>query len=990
MKVYMQPKSMNLGIGRVVRAYTELLPNFDFEFVDKEDSADIVVLHAGEQATRYPDVAHNHGLYPTAAILKDRQFFSYNAKVIDNLRRARIVTVPSEWVADQLRRDMLIDPIVLPHGIYLDEWKPFEEDTGYVVWAKGHVDRVCDPVHVNEVAKRMSNQHFITTFGTKAANVKVTGALHYDKMPELLGHASVYLSTTRETFGVQLLEAMALGVPIVGWNNGAIGDIVMHGETGFLCEPGDYDGLVRGIEWCKRNRKKLRKNCLDVVKRYSWDTVIGELAEIYHDSSIADVFPFDVTVVMTCYNRSWCIGNAINSVLQQEFDGSVEIIVVNDASTDNSVDVIKRFGNNVRLINLKTNVGAAMARNIGIQYAKSDIIASLDSDDIYYKDHLATLVPVVKSSRDVGIAYGGLTVRSPRGEYIAPWTRPFDYMQQLGKHNHVPSASVFRKDAWKRVRGYTSSYIRGEDSRFWLDIATVGYKAVYIDKPVYICNIHQESLTMQNEEPDWVADIPWALDADLTPFAAPTGSYTESSFPVYEYDMPWVSVIIPVGPRHANVVWRAVDSVWKQSLKYWECIVVNDSGEPMIVPQTGQLLEEAYPFITVLETDGGQGPGYARNLGVEYAKASLVTFLDADDILLMYYLQQTVDAYNYNPDCYVYTNWFTNTGEHLAAPGYDPVKLLREALHPVTLLVPKKWHLEIGGFDEELKGWEDWDYVLNLAKYGHGGSHLEEALMVYDYTQGDRRDSSLAMKEELLETIRSRYKKEDVMGCLGCKKTPRRGLKTPRVKPVMISKNTGRGSKVEDRGNMVRVRENSGNLGRHSVKGRSTRANYGMRKHGDEFDMYLEDQRMMPHVYTIVEQRGSVTAALPQIPQVPVVEDVILPDIVDSVPTTIIAGEDIVVEDDGSAVVEVTPGMVVDVQLGEPAPRGDDEFELDISILPLDAIRRLDVDSETAFVLLEEELYGRNRKTVVDHLKREAKSYMDVEGIDFEELLEGM
>lgn len=91
--------------------------------------------------------------------------------------------------------------------------------------------------------------------------------------------------------------------------------------------------------------------------------------------------PKTVSVVIPTYNRAHLVGDAIKSVLAQDIkDCGIEILVVDDGSTDDTAEVVGRFGDRVRYIR-QENQGAGRARNRGIQEAKGEWIAFLDSDD---------------------------------------------------------------------------------------------------------------------------------------------------------------------------------------------------------------------------------------------------------------------------------------------------------------------------------------------------------------------------------------------------------------------------------------------------------------------------------------------------------------------------------------------------------------------------------------------------------------------------------
>ena len=90
-----------------------------------------------------------------------------------------------------------------------------------------------------------------------------------------------------------------------------------------------------------------------------------------------------VSVIIPTYNRSHCLGDAIDSVLAQTHK-NLEIIVVDDGSTDGTKDIVRSYGWPVKYI-YQTNQGVSAARNRGIKEARSEWIAFLDSDDEWHQ-----------------------------------------------------------------------------------------------------------------------------------------------------------------------------------------------------------------------------------------------------------------------------------------------------------------------------------------------------------------------------------------------------------------------------------------------------------------------------------------------------------------------------------------------------------------------------------------------------------------------------
>ena len=119
--------------------------------------------------------------------------------------------------------------------------------------------------------------------------------------------------------------------------------------------------------------------------------------------------PF-VSVLIDTYNHEGFIEQAIASVLEQTLpEPDVEVIVVDDGSTDRTPEIVRRFEPRVRLLR-KTNGGQASAFNAGIPECKGGIIAFLDGDDWWMEQKLARVTAVLEASPDVGMVGHGITV----------------------------------------------------------------------------------------------------------------------------------------------------------------------------------------------------------------------------------------------------------------------------------------------------------------------------------------------------------------------------------------------------------------------------------------------------------------------------------------------------------------------------------------------------------------------------------------------------
>jgi glycosyltransferase involved in cell wall biosynthesis len=171
----------------------------------------------------------------------------------------------------------------------------------------------------------------------------------------------------------------------------------------------------------------------------------------------------EVSVIIATRNDAYRVGLAIISVLQQSFR-DFEIIVVNDASTDNTASVLeyyKNFDSRVCAITNPKQLGRAGARNIGISKARGEFIAVLDSDDIMFPERLAQQVSFMRQNPTVGILGSGAVFELTGNYYVAqPPCEPLALRNLLlsGQNNAIINSSLLaRKSIFLENGGYQFS-----------------------------------------------------------------------------------------------------------------------------------------------------------------------------------------------------------------------------------------------------------------------------------------------------------------------------------------------------------------------------------------------------------------------------------------------------------------------------------------------------------------------------------------------------
>jgi glycosyltransferase involved in cell wall biosynthesis len=181
-----------------------------------------------------------------------------------------------------------------------------------------------------------------------------------------------------------------------------------------------------------------------------------------------------VTVVIPLYNKEQFLAQALESVLEQTYP-HVEIIVVDDGSTDTSAQVAE--GYSVRVIHQK-NQGLSAARNTGIKAAKGQLILPLDADDWIDRMYLTKTVALMRGG--VGIVSTDMQRFGEQKDLIKAERRTL--LQQLGS-NQLPVTSLVRKAAIE-CAGYYWPH-GWEDWNLWIDILRLGWTVDVVNEPLF-------------------------------------------------------------------------------------------------------------------------------------------------------------------------------------------------------------------------------------------------------------------------------------------------------------------------------------------------------------------------------------------------------------------------------------------------------------------------------------------------------------------------
>lgn len=836
------------GVAMHVRKLAEHLERRGWTALARPDGDALVHCHAMDRAPQV-DVYTNHGIYPIRPTMPDWQR-STNRTIFDNLRQARQVVAVSAWTAAQWGR--LVgrypgddprdagdgDTWVLHNGIDLAEWErvpagrlraalQIPAETPIVLWGKTTLSEVLDPTPALEIALRRPDVQVVIPLPPEAlphapGNVRLIGPQPFRHMQAALADCDVYLATVCENHAIQVLEAMALQKPILGYRHGGTVETVSD-ACGVLARPGDLDALTAGLDRALAEAAALGAAGRERVERlFTWERHVDGLLGVY-ERALAEKMRErspgrpKASVIIPCFNKAPYVGEAIQSVLAQRDAPGYELIVVDDGSTDSSLAAIAAalapgiaqpangpvfpesvHGVPVRVIR-QVNSGVAAARNNGIQAAEGQYICCLDADDRMDPLALARWAAALDADPGLGIAYSDMLVfgvRPDTGGWQSIITASEYDFDKLKRGNLIPCCNLFRKVAWRRAGGYKDINPSWEDYELWLNMGKLGWPGRRVPGPLF----HYRKLWQEGRDHE--------SQPHVHRLRAIVNSHHRDLYP------PMVSVVIPCY-RHSGFLADAIDSALAQTWPDLEVVVVDDGNEPAEAEAIGAIVD-SYPAeqVRLVVNDRNLGLAAARNAGIDAARGSWIAPLDADDRIEPGWLEAALRATRMDPRQFGYTDsilWWPDESREqvLAAAEYSFPDLLNRITWPCTILFHRDAWRQVGGYKPAMSaagGWEDWEFCIALGEIGVCGVRAAEPLFRYrQHSASQMRHTANGHKAALQETIRrlhaATYRGEWSMSCCGRQASP-----MPAAQSTQSSVASVRGAAVDGQEPMLMVR----------------------------------------------------------------------------------------------------------------------------------------------------------------------------------------
>jgi glycosyltransferase involved in cell wall biosynthesis len=205
-----------------------------------------------------------------------------------------------------------------------------------------------------------------------------------------------------------------------------------------------------------------------------------------------------VSVIIPNYNYAKYIAETIDSVLAQTYP-NLEVIVVDDGSKDDSLKILRSYGDKITVIEQK-NQGVARARNIGTAYSNGEYIAFLDADDVWLPEKLERQMEKFFANEEIGFVHCSMTFISPNGDIIGENRNGMEgnvagefLRLRRGVVVGAGSTGIVKRNIFDEVGGFDTRLSTSADWDFCYRLAR-NHEIGFIIKPLVLYRIHNSNM----------------------------------------------------------------------------------------------------------------------------------------------------------------------------------------------------------------------------------------------------------------------------------------------------------------------------------------------------------------------------------------------------------------------------------------------------------------------------------------------------------------
>lgn len=467
-----------------------------------------------------------------------------------------------------------------------------------------------------------------------------------------------------------------------------------------------------------------------------------------------------VSVIIPTYNRSKYLGESLDSVISQKLPPGwqMEILVVDDGSTDNTASVIKPYiTQGIKYYKIKHSGSPAIARNYAIKKAKGSLIAFQDSDDKWVDDKFIKQQNIF-TDNNIKLSYGNAEVISEDGRKSGKTIvtnqhlKDGEAFEDLLEDNVISTLTVItRKHCIEKVGGFdeNKNMIGVEDYELWLRISnafpsgvmstpeTLAYYRKHDSNVSNVSIIDADNKLILSLEAiydkinDQSARI--KISSAITKHAHSLSQAMNEESPETK---PAVSVVMSVYNGEAYLK-GSIESILNQTYRNFEFIIIDDGS----TDKSNEIIKSYKDSRIRLVEQSNHGLVYSLNKGVALARGSLIARQDDDDISMPTRLEKEVKWMHINGQNGLVGTFFSYIdkndkpiGVTITFPTKDiDIKRSMYYTNPLahgSTMFKKQAFLDVGGYSQEFYKAEDYDLWRKIAKKWQIGQ-IPEILYLY-------------------------------------------------------------------------------------------------------------------------------------------------------------------------------------------------------------------------------------------------------------------
>ncbi|HEX8974742.1 MAG TPA: glycosyltransferase [Patescibacteria group bacterium] len=426
------------------------------------------------------------------------------------------------------------------------------------------------------------------------------------------------------------------------------------------------------------------------------------------------------SIIICTYNAAKKLPKTLDSILTQTF-GDFEVVIVDGASTDGTVGVIKeyeeKFAGKLRWLSEK-DAGIYEAMNKGVRMAQGEYLNVVGAGDWLEKGALGKASECIAQNPKIDAVHGKLRIwdKDLKKSYLLQ-SFPKDLTRSPMQH----PALYYKKTLHDKYGLYDETYKIVSDYLFCMKAFGIGKaEVVAFDDVVdnYVTDGISSTETLQCEMENERARSELGLN-------------------------PLVSIIMPTY-NQKDYIKETLDSVLAQIYPDWECVIVDDGSTDGTAEVVGKYVERDKRFKYIRQENSG--PSEARNNGILHSHGEYILPLDSDDLISPRYIRDAVDFFIKNPETklvYCKSEYFGEKSGEVELLDYSYEKILFFNMIFCSAIYRRVDYDKTKGYNGNMKnGLEDWDFWLTFLQEKDIVHRLPITHFFYRIKKGSRNHNS--------------------------------------------------------------------------------------------------------------------------------------------------------------------------------------------------------------------------------------------------------